>query len=604
MAAAMVRLLVSICGARRIGGLGRPVAAALLAACAAQSMPPAATLAPDLGRRLVAEHGVVTSAHPLASEAGVAILRQGGNAVDAAVATAFAIGVVEPEMSGVGGGGAMLVWRQRERQAEFIDFYSAQPVAAFRQARATRADTTAPLRIVGVPGNVAGLLEAHEKFGRLSRAQVMAPAIRLAEDGFPLYQVLAEMIDRDSARLRRDPVAAEHFWPGGRARTPGDVVRNPALAVVLKRIAAEGRKGFYEGETAQALVERLNRGGHPATLADLGAYQVVWRRPLCTTYRGRVVLSAPPPQGGVQVLQSLKLLERYDLRTLGLPTRSAPAFDVFTSAMRAGQQVARTNDDPRWVAIPARGLVSDGFAAAWRGDVGNGHPADTLPWHDPRPFNVAASAPDRCRAFSPYEGSTTVAPEAAPAEASAPTTGETTHIAVVDASGDAVSVTVTNSSMFGSGVAVSGFLLNDSGIRAFRQEDLDRPNAPAWRTRTSTIAPTIVLDGGGSGVKMVVGSPGAGRIPLAMLQTMSYVLDYGLDPLEALRMPRIYPSRVGRTVELEGGFEPDLLARARAMGYFPTAQAFGYARLYMIVRDGTRWIGAADPRHDGQVRGY
>jgi gamma-glutamyltranspeptidase / glutathione hydrolase len=598
MAAAVARLLVFI------RGLGWPVAAAVVAACAAQGTPPAATLAPDLGRRLVAEHGVVTSAHPLASEAGVAMLRQGGNAVDAAVATAFAIGVVEPEMSGVGGGGAMLIWRQRERQTDFADFYSAQPVAAFRQARATRPDTTAPLRIVGIPGNVGGLLEAHEKFGRLPRATVMAPAIRLADEGFPLYQVLAEMIDRDSVRLRRDPVAAEHFWPDGRARTPGDIVRNPPLAAVLRRIAADGRKGFYEGETARAVVERLNRGGHPATLADLAAYQVVWRRPLCTTYRGRVVLSAPPPQGGVQVLQSLKLLERYDLRALGLPTRSAPAFDVFTSAMRAGQQVARTNDDPRWVAIPARGLVSDGFAAAWRGDVGNGHPADTLPWRDARPFDgSAASAPEACRTFAPYEGSAAVAPESAPADAPAPTTGETTHIAVVDASGDAVSVTVTNSSMFGSGVAVSGFLLNDSGIRAFRQEDLDRPNGPAWRTRTSTIAPTIVLDGGGA-VKMVVGSPGAGRIPLAMLQTMSYVLDYGLDPLEALRMPRIYPSRVGRTVELEGGFEPDLLAQARAMGYFPTAQAFGYARLYMIVRDGNRWIGAADPRHDGQVRGY
>lgn len=180
--------------------------------------------------------------------------------------------------------------------------------------------------------------------------------------------------------------------------------------------------------------------------------------------------------------------------------------------------------------------------------------------------------------------------------------GETTHISVVDADGNAVAVTVTNSSVFGSGVAVAGFFLNDSGIRFFRPEDLDRPGAPAWRTRQTTIAPTIVL--GGNRVHMVVGSPGGGRIPLAMMQTMSYVLDYELDPLEALRMSRIYPQRANRQVELEGEFDPTALEGIRAMGYQPTAQSFGYARLYLIVRQGNRWVGAADPRHDGQVRGY
>jgi gamma-glutamyltranspeptidase/glutathione hydrolase len=172
----------------------------------------------------------------------------------------------------------------------------------------------------------------------------------------------------------------------------------------------------------------------------------------------------------------------------------------------------------------------------------------------------------------------------------------------VDADGNAVAVTVTNSSVFGSGAAVAGFFLNDSGIRFFRAEDLDRAGAPAWRTRQSTIAPTIVLDG--DRALLVVGSPGGGRIPLAMLQTMAYVLDYRLDPLEALRMSRIYPQRVGRQVELEGAFDPAALEAVRAMGYVPRAQSFGYARLYLIARSGKRWIGAADPRHDGQVRGY
>jgi gamma-glutamyltranspeptidase / glutathione hydrolase len=579
-------------------------AAGLLAACSPASPPSAApTLAPDLGRRLVAEHGVVTSAHPLASDAGAAMLRQGGNAVDAAVATAFAVGVAEPEMSGVGGGGAMLIWLQRERRAEFVDFYPAQPVASFRRVRAVRADSSSPLRAVGVPGNVAGLLEAHEKYGKLSRAVVMAPAIQLAEDGFPLYQVLAEMVQRDSARLTRDAVARGIYWPNGTALGVGDRVRNPELATTLKRIAAEGRKGFYEGETARRLVARMNEGGHPVTLEDVAAYTPTWRRPLCTDYRGRTVLSAPPPMGGMQVLHSLKLLEPFDLPALGLPTRSAAAFDAFASAMRAGQQMSRLNDDPRWVAIPARGVISSGYAQRWKADVGARRVVDSLPSPDPRPFDAAPVA-EGCRQHTPFAGTGSVATDGGQAATGRPNDagGETTHISVVDTDGNAVAVTVTNSSVFGSGVAVAGFFLNDSGIRFFRADDLDRAGMPAWRTRQTTIAPTVVLDG--DRVKMVVGSPGGGRIPLAMMQSMSYVLDYKLDPLEALRMSRIYTQRTGRVVELEGAFDPAALEGVRAMGYRPMAQSFGYARLYLIVREGNRWVGAADPRHDGQVRGY
>jgi gamma-glutamyltranspeptidase/glutathione hydrolase len=577
---------------------------AVLAACS-PAAPPAAspTLAPDLGRRLVAEHGVVTSAHPLASDAGAAMLRQGGNAVDAAVATAFAVGVAEPEMSGVGGGGAMLIWLQREHRAEFLDFYPAQPVASFRRVRATRADSMSPMRIVGVPGNVAGLLEAHDKYGKLSREVVMAPAIRLAKEGFPLYQVLGEMVQRDSARLTRDADARGIYWPNGKALGVGDRVRNPELAATLERIAADGRKGFYEGETARRLVARMNEGGHPVTLEDLASYTPNWRRPLCTVYRGRAVLSAPPPQGGMQVLHSLKLLEPFDLPALGYPTRSAPAFDVFASAMRAGQQMSRLNDDPRWVSIPARGVISTGYAERWKMDVGAKRTADSLSNPDPRAFDGAPVA-EQCRPHAPFSGTGTVTTEAGqgsprPNDESG---GETTHISVVDNDGNAVAVTVTNSSVFGSGVAVAGFFLNDSGIRFFRADDLDRAGMPAWRTRQTTIAPTVVLEG--DRVKMVVGSPGGGRIPLAMMQSMSYVLDYKLDPLEALRMSRIYTQRVGRMVELEGAFDPAVLEAVRAMGYQPAAQSFGYARLYLIVREGNRWVGAADPRHDGQVRGY
>lgn len=594
-----------------------PLASLALAACSA-AVRIDETRPPDLGKRAVGRHGAVTSAHPLASEAGVAMLRAGGNAIDAAVATAFAIGVAEPEMSGVGGGGALLYWNQGARRAEYLDFYPSQPVARWR---GVRADSTVPLRVAAIPGNVAGLLEVHARFGKLPRAQVMAPAIALAEHGFPVYPVLAEMIARDSARLGRDSIARRLYWPGGHLVAMGDTLRNPALAEVLRRVSAQGRDGFYRGATAHALVTRLAAGGHPATLDDVASYQPQWKRPLCTTYRGRVVLSAPPPMGGLQLLESMALMESRPLASLGLPTRSGEAFDAMASAMRVAIMAHAGNDDPRWKAIPARGLVSHAFAAQWRDVVGTGHAADSLRPRDAHPYDGAVAA--GCEAYEPYPGRPGIAPaggsggtardfanRAAAARGLAThdfavhdsaSGGETTHISVVDGDGNAVAVTVTNSSMFGAGAAVAGFWINDSGWWP-RTADAIPGDLPApWRTRITTIAPSVLLKDGR--VEVVVGSPGGGRIPFAIAQTVAYVVDYGLDPLEALRMPRMYPA-LTRRVEVENGFEGEVLARVKAMGYVPVAQSFGYARVYIIARRGGAWVAAADPRHDGQARAF
>ncbi|MEW5915874.1 MAG: gamma-glutamyltransferase [Gemmatimonadota bacterium] len=574
-----------------------------LVACA-PSAPPTSTLAPDLGKRVVAANGVVAAAHPLASEAGLSVLRQGGNAIDAAVATAFAIGVVEPQMSGVGGSGAMLVWRAGEERAEFLDFYASQPVTAFRAAGVSGRDSTAPLLVVGVPGSVAGLLLTQERFGRLTRGQVLAPAISIAEDGFPMYPVLAYMIGRDSVRLARDTAARAQYLPNGRKLGIGEHFRNAPLARVLRAIAADGRKGFYEGWVARDVVARMNQGGHPVRLADFTAYEPVWRRPLCTTRSGRVLLSAPPPEGGMQVLHTLNLVDPGQLRSLGLYTQDARAFDLITSALRVGQTASRASGDPRWRAIPARGIVSQQFATKRRGEVATGRVADSIQAVDAREFDAGAS-PDACVPFEPYAAAppvpaTTSGSDAA-SESDGRTGGETTHISVVDREGNAVAVTVTNSSTFGAGVAVNGFFLNNSGGLITKAE-LERANAPAWLTRQTTIAPTLVMHN--KSVEMVIGSPGGGRIPLAMAQTLINVLDYGQDPLEAVRMPRISPSAANKVVEIEGGFDPPVLSATRAMGYDLRATSFEYARIYMIARRGAAWIGVADPRHDGQVRGY
>jgi gamma-glutamyltranspeptidase / glutathione hydrolase len=307
----------------------------------------------------VAEHAVVSSAHPLASEAGVEMLRRGGNAVDAAVATAFAVSVGEPQMSGFGGGGGMLIWLQDRQRAEYLDFYPAQRAASFTGLTRDGQGRT-DLRIVGIPGYAAGLLAAHERFGRLPRADVMAPAIRMAEQGIVINQILAQMIAMDSAKLARYPESRRVFLPNDRPLRVGDSLKLPDLAATLRRVASEGRQGFYAGPVAEAVVKELNAGGHPATLADLAAFAPQWKRPLCGDYRGLVVLSAAPPQTGAQILETLELLEPHDLRQAGLPTQSPRGFDVLTSALRVGLADNRLIDDPNWSQTPVVGMSSAG----------------------------------------------------------------------------------------------------------------------------------------------------------------------------------------------------------------------------------------------------
>ena len=586
-----------------------PTILAAVGACAT-APPDTGPLPPDAGKRLVAEHAAVTSASPLASEAGVAMLRAGGNAVDAAVAAAFAVGVAEPQMSGLGGGGSLVLWLDEERRVEVLDFYASQNAASYARS-GEPASGAVDLREVAVPGLVAGLLEAHERFGRLPRATVLEPAIRLAEQGFPVNQILAQMIAGDSAKLHRFPAAAAHTWPGGRPLAPGALLTNPTLAAALRAIAAQGRDGFYRGAAGRAVVAAMTAGGHPITVDEFAAYAPIWKRPLCTTYRGRVLLSAPPPQTGAQVLHTLALLEPYDLVSLGLPTRSARAFDVRASALRVGMADNRGNADPRWEPVPAAGLVSESFARTRAPLVGAGSAPARIEPADATPHDTGPPAP-ACRAYAPYGPA--AADAEAPTEAAASANvgrrqgrppvgsgsgGETTHMSVVDGEGNAVALTQTNSSLFGSGAFVSGFFLNDSGFR-FREGG--GPPAATWRTRTSTIAPTIVLQDGR--VHMVTGAPGGGRIPTAIVQTLVYTLEYDMDPLAALRMPRMFPSPTSTEVQLENGFAADVLRDVRALGYAPAALSFGYARLYSIVRRGDRWIAVADPRHDGEPRGW
>jgi len=596
----------------------RAILGLLLLGCASPA-PPAEAPAPELGKRAVAEHGAIASASPAASAAGLRMLRLGGNAVDAAVAAAFAVGVAEPQMSGIGGGGTALLWLQREQRAEYVDFYSTQSAEAFRR-QAAAASGSAPdtgsqdLRVVAIPGSVAGLLALHERYGTLSRELILEPAIQLAEQGYVVSQVLAEFIAGDSIELHRDARAATLFWPGGRPLAAGTRLQNPELATALRPIASRGADGFYRGEIAEQVVRALNAGGHPVQAADFAAFPVLWKRPLCAEYRGNVILSAPPPQTGMQVIEALQLLEPHALAGIGLPTRSARSFDLLASALRTANADHRANDDPRWRLVPARGVTSAEYAAARAALVGQGQARERIEPENAAAFDDVAPEP-ACIPLDPYV-SEIPADEAATSEEdwspvpalaggsvaalTGADGGETTHISVVDAAGNAVALTQTNSTTFGVGRLVSGFLLNDSGYR------FGTPGRPIlghlpWRTRVSTIAPTIVLRDGR--VRVVIGAPGAGRIPAAVTQVLSYLLDHGLEPLEAVRMPRLFALAAEPQVELEHGFPPETLGDVVALGYRPVP-ARDYARLYLVARYQKRWVAVAEPRHDGGAAGY
>lgn len=557
-----------------------------------------------LGQRAEAATGMVASAHPLASDAGLQMLRRGGNAVDAAVAAAFAIGVVEPMMSGIGGSGSMLIWDAASTRAEHLDFYGSAPAGIDPPNADVHGD---PARLVAVPGAVPGLLIAHERFGRLSRQEVLAPAIRLAGEGFPVSPLLARTIADDSAKLTRPGRAQELFWPDMRPLAAGSRLVQPELETTLRRIADRGAAGFQEGAVAEEIVALLRDGGNPMRVEDLAAYEPTWRRPVCGVFRGHIVLSSPPPQGGMQVVETLNLLDRTRLGEQGWPTASGPAFHTLASALRTGMADRQEFlGDPDSSAVPAAGLTASAYADQ------RGLPTDVPDRIEPGdPWALdAVPVAGACAEFEPVGPATAVQRVGTTVSGGKERTqereerGETTHLSIVDSEGNAVSLTVTQGAYFGSGMWVAGTFLNNA--MAIFSDDLAGPNAirPGARP-TSTTTPTLLLRDGE--VRVVVGSPGGGRIPSAVIQSLVYVVEYGLDPLEALRMPRMQPQFSTPRVELEQGFWGSVLGLAKEKGYsvivYPPLSLY-FGGVHIIQRRDDRWIGAADPRRDGQVRGY
>jgi gamma-glutamyltranspeptidase/glutathione hydrolase len=572
---------------------------------AAQSQEPNKVI-PDLPPYLQeqpvrAQHGMVVSVHHLASDAGVEILSAGGNAVDAAVATGFALAVVHPAAGNLGGGGFLLL-RTHDGHATFIDYREKAPLAATETMYQDAQGNVLPgdslqssvigYRSIATPGSVAGMVYAERKYGKLGLARVMARAIKLAADGFDLSAEEAkELTDPDLAKF---PDSRRIVQRDGHLYKEGETFRQPELARTLERIAADP-DDFYHGKIAHELVDELHKGGALITLDDLAEYTVVERTPVTGSFHNYTIISAPPPSsGGIVLLSALNILEGYDLAKLG--DRSAQSIHFTTEAYRrAYMDRADYLGDPDYNEIPTARLTAKPYADAWRASI------------DPSSATPSASLV-RPAGFLP--------PAPKTAGRRKPESHDTTHYSVVDAEGNAVSVTTTLNDSFGSQVTAGslGFLLNDE-MDDFASK-MGVPNmfgliqgpanaiAPGKRP-LSSMTPTIVLEDGK--LRYVLGSPGGARIITTVANIFLSAAEGGLNIQQAVDAPRFHHQYLPDNLYLEPGFAPETLAALRKMGYILSVKDGHWSNGECIAIDpktGELQGGQDHRSHYGKAAGY
>lgn len=567
---------------------------------------------PMNGKRVEGDRGMVAASQPEAAAAGAQMLRLGGNAIDAAVATAFALGVVDVSQTGLGGGGALTFYDAKTKRAEHILFYPRSGEdPAWGKADTSRA-ARRPGRAAAIPGQVAGLLEAHSRFGKLTRAQVMEPAIKLARDGFVVTPLLSRTIASSQAKLSADPLAVARFMPRGEALRPGELLVQPELAATLQGIATNGKSAFYTGAVAEHLAEKVQAQGGLITVRDLASYPVATMRPLCATWRGYTVLSAPPPMGGASVLEMLQMAEFSGVTNAGGFTDKPEAIAKLADIMRFGQaDGGRWRGDPFAQSVPARGASSNAFARQRAALVGGAFAdsatsGDAWPYDSVAPTGVCSKDAYPMAAGPALGGSGTerenatynAAPDAGASNEPAEGVSFTSHLSVVDADGSAVSATTTVGVLFGSGVYTDGFFLNSAG------SNFDARTRGVNRYANSTMSPTMVLDG--DKVRLVVGAAGSQYIQPAITQVTVRMLAFGEDPGLAVAAPRIHASSSLRDVEVEPGFTSAVYQALVTRGYRPVSRVaditFGGVHAVFVRKDGKR-IGVADPRRDGAAVG-
>ena len=543
---------------------------------------------------------MVASVHQLASRAGAQMMKSGGNAVDAAVATGFALAVVHPQAGNLGGGGFMLI-RFADGKSHFIDYREKAPAAATAnmyldaQGNVIEDASIIGYKAIGVPGSVAGMVYAEKKYGKLSLARVMAPAIKLAEEGFVLTAEDAGDL-QDDKPLRQFAESRRIFQRDGNYYKAGEVLRQPDLARTLKRIAGNP-DDFYHGDLARELAASLRKGGGLITVDDLAHYEVKEREAVRGSYRGYEIISAPPPSsGGTTLIEILNILEGYDLAKFG--GRSAQAIHLTLEAFRrAFFDRAEFLGDPDFSNIPVAQLIDKRYGAAWRESV------------DPKHASVSKDLV-RPAIFSQLEQyAAGHLPSGAVAEPD-----QTTHYSVVDAEGNAVAVTTTLNDSFGSRVTAEGlgFLLNDEMDDFAAKQGV--PNmfgliqGPAnaigpGKRPLSAMAPTIVLKDGK--LFLVLGSPGGPRIITTVANILMGVVDYGMNIQEAVNAPRFHHQWLPDVTRVESGFSPDTIKQLEGMGHRVEARdSWSDGECVMVDPKRGERLGASDPRNNGRAIGF
>jgi gamma-glutamyltranspeptidase/glutathione hydrolase len=525
---------------------------------------------------------MVVSGSPIASEVGRNILQQGGNAIDAAVAVGFALAVVHPEAGNIGGGGFMVI-RTATGEVTALDYRETAPGRASRDMYVNRRGNPTELSITGalsagVPGSVAGMVEAHRKFGKLPFRTVIAPAILLAANGFVVDSFRNASIDSDRPRLYLFPASRRQFLPGGQAPAVGSRLVQPALATTLRAIRDRGADGFYRGPVAGLIVAEMQRSGGIITRADLAGYRPVWRDAVTTTYRGHTIYSMPPSSsGGVTMAEILNLMEGWSPLP---PFGSAALLHRETEVLRRAF-MDRNNylGDPAFVQAPIARLLSREHADSLRREI-DLHRATPTPR---------------------FQASVGGGPS-------------TTHYSVVDAEGNAVSCTTTLNNSYGSAVTVTGagFLLNDE-----MDDFATAPGKPNMyglvqgeanaiqpgKRMLSAMTPSIVLDPEGR-LLMVVGTPGGPRIITMVYHVISNVLDHRMTLADAVTAPRLHHQALPDTIRVEkGGFLKAVLDSLRAMGHAVQEQN-PWGDVEAIIRVPQGWQGVSDPRRGGGGAGY
>jgi gamma-glutamyltranspeptidase/glutathione hydrolase len=539
------------------------------------------------GPAVEAQHGMVVSSQHLASQAGIDILKMGGNAIDAAVAVGYAEAVVNPCCGNIGGGGFMTIHLADGRDT-FINFRETAPAAAsanmYLDAHGEVIDQASLIgyRAVGVPGTVLGLDTAQREYGKLTRAQVMAPAIKLARAGFILQRGDTDILDTRTALFKKDAEAAKVFLRRDGSRLqPGDRLVQKDLAKTLNDIARRGSDAFYKGAIPAAVERASKAGGGIITSADFANYKVTESAPLTCTYRGYVFTSAPPPSsGGTTMCEILNILEGYDMKALGF--HSAASVHYMAEAMRHAYVDRNTLlGDPAFVNNPLEHLLSKSYAAAIREKI-----------------SADKATP-----------STEVQPGIAPHEKP-----ETTHYSIVDKDGNAVSTTYTVNGLFGAVVIApgTGFFLNDEmddftvkvGVQNLfgLVQGVTNAIAPGKRP-LSSMSPSLITKDGKT--FMVLGSPGGSRIITITLEAALNVIDYGMAPQEAIDAPRIHQQWLPDEVDYEkGGLSPDTLKILSDMGYKMKEQTtWGAAEIILLGLEGAAGVEPASSGNDSGVSG-